>query len=102
MNVKRTNISSYDKISLTSLSKAYTKSERNHREVLFLNFIQGVLQMLHMNLPLPYNSIKVTNQYYLGYWKVVFFQADDLPLGMSIEKKLERVAYICVCGKISF
>lgn len=45
------------------------------------------------------DSIKVTKQYYFDYWKVVFFQADDLPLRMSIEKKLKRVSYISVCGK---
>lgn len=91
LNVKRINIWKYDKIRLTSLSKAYTKCERNHIKVLSLYFIQYVLQMLYVKVPLPYDSIKVTNQYYFGYWKVIFFLADDLPLGMNIEKKLKRV-----------
>lgn len=94
LNVKRINISQYEKISLTSLSKAYTKSHkcaRNHIKVLSLNFIQYVLQMLYMKFPFPHDSIKVTNQYYFGYWKVIFFLADHLPLGMNIEKKLKRV-----------
>lgn len=47
--------------------------------------------MFHMNLPALHDSINISSQYCFGYWEVIFFLADDLPLEISIEKSWKEL-----------